>query len=546
MKKYFLTALMLIVSALTLISACAEKEKDKDYGSLSIADVEILCGNEVVLQPVFSDPDCAEPITYTFEGNNISIDNGKVKGLEAETQTTVTAATEHHTAEFKVTVKTNYGTLTVGDIEITFAQEQLIIPEFSNEEYAEEIEYSFEGSAISINGGLLKGLVPGTQTAVTATTEHHTANFKVAVASLNAVLTDPAGEESKFAIPTPADTDKYVVTCKVNAEMFRANGWTRTSAFAFNGSDNSWYNIEMNEAGAVILYARFNGVEKYNIYLFNINDEDVLKEGVLSYEIALLKNGQATKFFVNDSLVCAFTEDEMTGYGKLGSLEVTACANRADKGEYRTVINDIYYEGEDSETYKKYSASANVPALKFDDFTLEAEDGSERKFSLGDPGLKLGDDYIFGADISVGAYDEALTRLSAFAFNGSDNSWYNIEMNEAGDAILYGRFNGVEKYHIKLFNKNDEGVTIDGKISYTANILKKGQSTYFFINEKLVCSFSEAELTGYGKLCALEITSATDVWRDGGAYSVSYSNVKAENRESENFKRFEALTGQAG
>ena len=54
-------------------------------------------------------------------------------------------------------------------------------------------------------------------------------------------------------------------------ETYRVNGWTRFAAFAFNGSDNSWYNIETSGTD-VLLFARFNGVEKYFINLFNIND----------------------------------------------------------------------------------------------------------------------------------------------------------------------------------------------------------------------------------------------------------------------------------
>ena len=530
-----------VLACLSVLAACGSGGEKNDHGTLSIADVTVMRDKEADIVPVFSDESKAENVTYSFEGNNISITDGKVTGLVANTDTIVTAKTEHHTATFKVTVTQNYGTLSLNDVSVTFGQEYLLNPVFSDEAFAEDVRYAFDGHDIAIDDGLLTGLVPDTETTVTATTAHHSATFKVKVNYVTATLTDPNGDESKFAVPTPKDTDKYVVTAKVNVELFRENGWTRIGAFAFNGSDNSWYNIELTEAGDAILYARFNGVEKYGITLFNINDEGVLENGKFSYTVALLRNGQETKFYINDELACAFTADEMEGYDELGALEVTAAANRANAGEYKAVISELFYQTENSDAYKRY-ASAAASTIIYDDVTLEAEDGTERKFYVGIPDIKLGSKYVFSATVTVNEYDPDLTRLAAFAFNGSDNSWYNIEMNSAGDATLYGRFNGVEKYHIHLFNKADDGIVQNEKITFTVNILKQGQSTFFFFNGKPVCAFSEAELNGYGKLAALEITAATDVWADRGAYSVTLSGMKAENAESETFTTLEALT----
>ncbi len=538
-KRITLVLFLLVIAALTVFVACGN-DGTTNYGTLTFTDISVTEGSELTIKPIFSDESKTENITYTFEGNNISITDGVVKGLVAPSETVVTAKTSHHSAKFKVTVTPDYGTLAVDDITLTFAQETLINPIFSKEEYECDINYSFEGNNISIADGLIKGLVPDTQTTVTATTEHHSATFTVTVEYITAVLTDKNGEESKFAIATP-DADNYVVTGKINVEQFRENVWTRLTAFAFNGSDNSWYNVELHGNGDAILYGRFNDVEKYHIKLFNINDEGIMTNGKFGYTFALLKAGQETKFFINDDLVCAFYNDDMTGYAKLGALEVTGCANREERGEYKTVISELYYALENSDVYEKYASSA-ATSIEYDDFTLEAQDGTERKFSLGIPDIKLGGNYIFSATVSVDTYDPDLTRIGAYAFNGSNNSWYNIEMNSAGDAILYGRFNGVEKYHIRLFNKNDEEVAADGKIVYTVGLLKKGQNTYFFINNKLVCAFFEDELNGYGKLSTLEITAATDVWADRGAYSISFKDVKIENLESENFVRFDAMT----
>ena len=133
-------------------------------------------------------------------------------------------------------------------------------------------------------------------------------------------------------------------------------------------------------------------------------------------------------------------------------------------------------------------------------------------------------------------------RTSAFAFNGSDNSWYNIEMSEDGQLTLFARFNNVEKYHIPLFNVNDEGVINgNGGFSYDVAILKKGQSTYFFVNDKAVCSFSERELGGYASMTYLEVSAATDR-ANAGQYKVTVTNQKFESSDSENFKKYDRLT----
>ena len=82
---------------------------------------------------------------------------------------------------------------------------------------------------------------------------------------------------------------------------------------------------------------------------------------------------------------------------------------------------------------------------------------------------------------------------------------------------------------------------VEGKVQYTVSLLKEGQATYFFINDKLVCSFNESELAGYATLGTFEFTSCSDVWRDGGAYAVSYLDVLISGNSTEVFKKYKAL-----
>lgn len=88
------------------------------------------------INPVFSIEAGKGDVTYTFEGNNISIENGKVKGLVANTETLVTAKTDNHEVVFKVKVteKTiDRGTLTIADITVNDGATVDVNPVFSTE-----------------------------------------------------------------------------------------------------------------------------------------------------------------------------------------------------------------------------------------------------------------------------------------------------------------------------------------------------------------------------------------------------------------------------
>ena len=82
---------------------------------------------------------------------------------------------------------------------------------------------------------------------------------------------------------------------------------------------------------------------------------------------------------------------------------------------------------------------------------------------------------------------------------------------------------------------------MDGKLTYTLALLKKGQESYFFVNDKLVCSFNREELNGYPALDYLELTSCAD--RSGKAFNVTVSDTKIESSLSEAYAKYNALIG---
>ena len=419
----------------------------------------------------------------------------------------------------------DYGTLTIQDINVVFMNEVIINPVFSKEEYEETVNYSFEGNNISISQGKVKGLVPNTTTVVSASTSKLSTTFNVRVEYVAATLTNDTGAESKFTVPTPeAGVSKYLVHFDVEAELF-IEQYTRLSSFAFNASNNSWYNIEMGGDGNVHLFAHFNNIEKYWIFLGNKND--LMVDNKIQYHIDILRNGQATYLLFNGQMVTGFSDKEMTGYAQLGALEVTAAADRDGAGKYIINLKNVYYELESSPNYQKFipGETQNIP-----DAVLQNNTGAESKIKYGY--IALHPEFIYSTTVDVETWSNVRTRPVAFAFNGSDNSWYNIEMGDDGAMHLFGRFNNVEKYWIYLGNKAD--FMQNEKIHFTVSIMKKGQSSFYFFNEKLVCWFTETELQGYANLETFEVTAATNVWASD-PYKVNLSNTKFETGSSDNY-----------
>ena len=153
-----------------------------DYGTLTIEDITVEQGKEKDINPQFSKEEGRGEVSYTFSGSNISIADGKVKGLVAGTETEVTAKTENLTAEFTVTVtEINRGTLTIEDITLEADGNARIRPVFSVAAGEAPVEYDFIGDDIRIEDGIVYAVNPDTTTTVKATTQYHETYFDVIV-----------------------------------------------------------------------------------------------------------------------------------------------------------------------------------------------------------------------------------------------------------------------------------------------------------------------------------------------------------------------------
>lgn len=80
-------------------------EGSADRGTLSFADIEAEVEKPVTLKPVFTPVSSYVPVTYSFEGKDILIENGKLYALAEGKEITVTANTAFHQTSFTVTTK---------------------------------------------------------------------------------------------------------------------------------------------------------------------------------------------------------------------------------------------------------------------------------------------------------------------------------------------------------------------------------------------------------------------------------------------------------
>ncbi len=176
MKRVFLLLFVLTFSAFACLVSC-DKDSKIDF---EFTDISMLPGDEVDILSVANVSASVTDITYTFEGDAISVDGNKIKALVGGTETMVTAKSGENSASFKVTVA-DVGTLSLGNLSVTRGNSRKLNPEFSKEEYKSDVTYTFDGENIEIKNGRITGLVKDTVTVVTATTKYHTATFSVMV-----------------------------------------------------------------------------------------------------------------------------------------------------------------------------------------------------------------------------------------------------------------------------------------------------------------------------------------------------------------------------
>ena len=170
---------LLVAAACFSVAACGGKKED--YGTLTIQDMTLVQGESSNVIYQFSDPDKAEEITYSFDGNDIDINNDTVTALVGGKTVEVTAKTEHHETTFTVTTIIDYGTLVINDMYawVDYPVSELDVI-FEYPEYKEDLTYSYDETKLYINetNKTVEALAPGDFT-VNVSSEHFKTTFTV-------------------------------------------------------------------------------------------------------------------------------------------------------------------------------------------------------------------------------------------------------------------------------------------------------------------------------------------------------------------------------
>ena len=178
----------------------------EDYGTLTVNDIEgVMEGTTGVdIEYTFSNPAYAEEITYTFDGNDIEIVNGKINVLVGGKTVTVTAKTSHHETTFTVTTLIDYGELNFTDVYawVGYPASELDY-EFSKPERKEAFTYKYDATKLTIDAekNTVKALVAG-DVEVTVESEHFADKFTVHAEQVNkndACYTVPADFNTRIA-----------------------------------------------------------------------------------------------------------------------------------------------------------------------------------------------------------------------------------------------------------------------------------------------------------------------------------------------------------
>ncbi|MBS1455606.1 MAG: SGNH/GDSL hydrolase family protein [Clostridia bacterium] len=218
MKKKLFVAISAIVCLLASVfglTACAFE----DYSKLSVKDVTLAVNEVKQIEVVFEGSFDNKDVTYTFEGENIAIENGFAAGLVADTVTTVTAKAGGKETTFKVKVgsETAEADFSVNDIELKAGAKRIIV---INAPVAVQrnVTFRYEGNNIRIakndaGASYVEGLVAGTTTTVTAISNKSVVKFSVTVSEEFAAtvtienMTMNVGE-TKTIVPVFSDETK--------------------------------------------------------------------------------------------------------------------------------------------------------------------------------------------------------------------------------------------------------------------------------------------------------------------------------------------------
>lgn len=263
-----------------------------DAGTMKIDDLSIGKGSSKRATVIFSDKDSDYDVSYSFSGDNISIDkDGRIRGLKSDTVTAVTATTKYHTAVFIVTVlPESYGELVIdapSKIYTNFPGKDVVCT-FTEPRFTSEVKFTSNDSRVSVKDGkiLAKGAFETPkEVTITANTEHHSVMFKVTVSeytanfgNLEKRLSDYENDVIKTAQPRGM--------IFIGDSYFDAAFW---SDFYDDWSDTNAYRMGISQSGIndwEVISERLVYPMKPTEIVAHIGFNDVHHSGISAYELA--------------------------------------------------------------------------------------------------------------------------------------------------------------------------------------------------------------------------------------------------------------------
>ncbi len=183
LKKF--AALVLFSFMISSVFYSCNDDEEINYGILRIDDIKDLkVGDSIDINPQFSVAEYATRINYTFEGNDIFINNDKVFALNGGKTVEVTAETPHHTTNFTVKTLSEF----TPDIELTIKDVNAWVgypaseffPKIDGQNISETISFEYDNTKITIDAvkNTVQALAAGIHT-VTASFDGISTEFNV-------------------------------------------------------------------------------------------------------------------------------------------------------------------------------------------------------------------------------------------------------------------------------------------------------------------------------------------------------------------------------
>ncbi len=330
MKKKLFVAISAIVCLLASVfglTACTFE----DHSKLSVKDVTLAVNEVKQIEVVFEGSSDNTDVTYTFEGENIAIENGFAAGLVANTVTTVTAKAGGKETTFKVTVgsETAEADFSINDIELKAGAKRIIVID-APVAVQRNVTFKYEGDNIRIaknaaDANYVEGLVAGTTTTVTAISNKSVVKFAVTVS------------EEFTATVTIENMTMNVGETKTIVPVFSDETKAEELSYSLNGNsvtvENGVITAVKEGATEVTAYSEHYSV-KFTVTVtvpFTVKNAETFEGYFMTVKPTF--NGEATQVtYTSDS-----ENIEITGYNVKGITKGTATVTATD-GSYTTTF----------------------------------------------------------------------------------------------------------------------------------------------------------------------------------------------------------------